>query len=378
MAAFDCLEKKTKAYLVRDKGTQEGSPLNYLVNATIDTAQPAINCHTVATYFLDGNSTNTITSATPCSTLVRALQVGFLLLVVLFGVCRPETWRYPTPGPDGNVGQPENWGGSCDLGRRQSPIDITYKASVKGAYTEFIFQNYDKLFEDVSLVNTGHTIQINPSDTSIAIYGGGLRSKYILEQMHFHWNSEHTIESTRYALELHLVHRHSRYESISEASAVKAGIAVLAVLFYVNEHPNLAIEAILNSTVPVKTIIDKKVPLRGEFALDDMMPKNRTVYFRYDGSLTTPVCAESVVWTVFPESLPISIGQAESFKTVHDLDDKELLLNYRPIQPLNARALVLVSETEILDSGSIRTAASHVLKLILGATWMMLISRYRI
>ncbi|XP_053699176.1 putative carbonic anhydrase 3 [Sabethes cyaneus] len=302
-----------------------------------------------------------------------------LLLGLLFGACRTEPWHYPTPGPDGSIGEPENWGGSCDLGRRQSPIDITYKASIKGAYPEFFFDNYDKLLEDASLVNTGHTIQINPPDSSIAIYGGGLRSKYILEQMHFHWNSEHTINSTRYALELHLVHRHSRYESITEASTVKAGIAVLAVLFHVNDYTNPAIEVIQNSTESVKAKIDETTSLQEAFSLDGLMPKNRKVYFRYEGSLTTPVCSESVVWTVFPESLPISLAQAENFKTVHDSDDKELILNYRPIQPLNARALVLVSETEtIIESGSMPTGASSILRMTFAVALLVQIYRLRL
>lgn len=30
----------------------------------------------------------------------------------------------------------ENWGGECDTGRRQSPIDLDHDASVKGIYKQ--------------------------------------------------------------------------------------------------------------------------------------------------------------------------------------------------------------------------------------------------
>ncbi|XP_039439075.1 carbonic anhydrase 4-like [Culex pipiens pallens] len=288
-----------------------------------------------------------------------------LLLLSAVGTLAAD-WRYPTPGPDGSVGSPENWGGSCDQGRRQSPIDIAYAASVRGSYPEFIFDSYDSLPDSAYIVNNGHTVQINlDSSASSSVYGGGFRSKYVLEQLHFHWSSEHTIEDRRYALEMHLVHRQSRYASVEQASSHKAGIAVLAVLFHVDEHPNEAIQLILNSTSPIKAKVDDKQPLRGSLHLKDLLPKDRTVYFRYEGSLTTPVCAESVVWTVFPESLPISLGQVQDFMTIHDADNRELVVNYRPVQPLNTRVLVLVSDTEVEASGARRIASGMFAAVLL-------------
>lgn len=37
--------------------------------------------------------------------------------------------------------------------------------------------------------------------------------------------------------------------------------------------------------------------------------KNMTKYFRYDGSLTTPDCAEAVVWSLFEYPIPLSREQ---------------------------------------------------------------------
>lgn len=91
-------------------------------------------------------------------------RVSADLLLVLLGLalarCGADTWHYPKPGPDGTVEQPEHWGGSCDTGIRQSPIDVNYKAAVKGAYPKFVFDNYDQPMRNASLVNNGHTSEL--------------------------------------------------------------------------------------------------------------------------------------------------------------------------------------------------------------------------
>lgn len=274
-----------------------------------------------------------------------------ILLVVLgFALSLPEcgaaSWHYPKPNADGTLGEPENWGGSCDTGRRQSPIDLTHEAAVKGMFPLFVFNNYDQSLRNGSLVNNGHTIQVNIEEEYISVLGGGLKNKYVLEQFHFHWGSEHTIAGERYALEIHLVHRNSKYGTLTEAAEVKGGIAVVAVLFHVDEQSNDSIGTILDVASSVKNSVNNYVRLANVLALESFLPKTRHEYFRYEGSLTTPVCAESVVWTVFPESLPVSLAQLEEFKSTRDADNEELVLNYRPVQPLYARALVWVTETE--------------------------------
>ena len=40
-----------------------------------------------------------------------------------------------------------------------------------------------------------------------------------------------------------------------------------------------------------------------------LLPKDRTTFFRYEGSLTTPGCEESVIWSVLTEKLPVSESQ---------------------------------------------------------------------
>lgn len=51
----------------------------------------------------------------------------------------------------------ENWGGKCDQGLRQSPVDLTEDASVLGQYPALMFGNYSEPIQNASVRNTGHS-----------------------------------------------------------------------------------------------------------------------------------------------------------------------------------------------------------------------------
>ena len=47
--------------------------------------------------------------------------------------------------------------------------------------------------------------------------------------------------------------------------------------------------------------------------------QNMTSYYRYRGSLTTPGCSEAVVWTVFENTIPLSIEQVRAGEWVEGI-----------------------------------------------------------
>ena len=52
------------------------------------------------------------------------------------------------------------------------------------------------------------------------------------------------------------------------------------------------------------------------FKFKGMLPNDLTKFFRYPGSLTTPLCQESVTWTVFKD--PVMISQYQVLYRVLD------------------------------------------------------------
>ena len=74
-----------------------------------------------------------------------------------------------------------------------------------------------------------------------------------------------------------------------------------------------------------------------ELSLASFMPSESTDFYRYNGSLTTPGCSESVIWTVFRHQLFISEGQMSFFRSLKDSLGQPLVNNFRPVQQLHHR-----------------------------------------
>lgn len=275
----------------------------------------------------------------------------FFLVCIAATLALADDWSYPHLAANGELNDPENWGGQCDSGSRQSPIDLAFGASVRGTFEEFQFHNYDQPIKDAKVTNNGHSIQINVVQPStVMMEGGGLPQKYVLDQMHFHWGSEHTIDGRRYPLELHMVHHDARFATLNDALASKTGVAVVGVLFHGSTKDNEALENILNGVKEVAEVTSKSATIPKILRPDALLPTNTSMFFRYDGSLTTPTCAESVVWTVFTSSVPISFDQVEYFKQVKNSHGEAMTHNFRSLQPLNSRTLIYAAP--IIELGS--------------------------
>ncbi|XP_035712483.1 uncharacterized protein LOC118437531 isoform X1 [Folsomia candida] len=231
---------------------------------------------------------------------------------------------------------PAHWGGLCSSGKKQSPINIpTAKVTARTAVSTRIILNRNYALPKLFFVkNTGHTLQlsINADDKSKCfLLGDGLGKKpYYFSQLHFHWGpndqvgSEHRISGKTYPLEMHMVHK-----QIKDPSK----IAVISVLFYISPNDNPNLEPILNLAGKVKQpLAVAKTTTSNKITLTKLYPKKMRM-FRYAGSLTTPPCSESVVWTVFRDPVPVSAKQMEKFRKLLSFSKKPLTTNFRPVQP---------------------------------------------
>lgn len=164
----------------------------------------------------------------------------------------------------------------------------------------------------------------------------------------------------RFGLELHIVSHNQRYANFSQAVQNKQGIAVLGVIFHVSDQVNPLLKNILDSAEAVKDEPGESNDIKGPFSPIQLLPNDRSSYFRYEGSLTTPSCDEAVIWTVLDHTVPFAIAQIERFKQVKDVDGALLTHNFRQLQRLNSRPLVYVRDDFIDGKHSAASKSMHL------------------
>uniref|UniRef100_A0A8C5LJ72 Carbonic anhydrase n=1 Tax=Jaculus jaculus TaxID=51337 RepID=A0A8C5LJ72_JACJA len=248
-------------------------------------------------------------------------------------------WCYEIQAKNSNCHGPDQWTGDCQKSH-QSPINIvTAKAKVNHDLGQFSFSGYNKK-EKRTATNNGHSVMVLlGSEASIA--GGGLDVPYQATQLHLHWSqeqdrgSEHSLDGERFAMEMHIVH--VKQEKSNDA---RNKIAVLAFLVEVGDQVNKGFQPLVEalSHIP-KPDMSTTV---NETSLLDMLPEEKKLrhYFRYLGSLTTPNCDETVVWTVFQEPIQLHKDQFLEFSQKLYYDKNKTLAmkdNVRPLQRLGAR-----------------------------------------
>ncbi|XP_045381531.1 carbonic anhydrase 4 [Lemur catta] len=247
---------------------------------------------------------------------------------------------------------PDKWGGNCQKSR-QSPIDIvTSKVQVNKSLGPFSFSGYNEKLE-WTVQNNGHSVVMLPmttDGTEVAIAGGGLPARYQVTQFHLHWSrlmdagSEHSINGERFAMELHIVHQKEEGTSGNQNDAQDSGDDTAVLAFLVKPGPKVndgfrpLVEALSKIPRPEMNTI-----IRG-ISLLDFLPNEEKLrhYFRYLGSLTTPTCDETVIWTVFEEPIELHRDQILEFSDKLYYDEKQrqnMTDNVRPAQDQGQRTV---------------------------------------
>ncbi|XP_041587401.1 carbonic anhydrase 12 [Vulpes lagopus] len=272
--------------------------------------------------------------------------VPFLIIVSApEGLYYLERSKWSYFGPDGEKSWSEKYP-SCG-GVLQSPIDLhndilQYDASL----VPLGFQGYNiSANEQFILTNDGHSVRLNlVPDMHIQ----GLRSRYTATQLHLHWGnqndphgSEHTVAGKHFAAELHIVHYNSDlYPNASTASNKSEGLAVLAVLIEMGSF-NPSYDKIFRHLQDVR-YKGQEVLIPG-FSIEELLPERPEEYYRYKGSLTTPPCHPTVLWTVFRNPVQISQEQLLALETalyytyVDDPSPREMVNNFRRVQKFDER-----------------------------------------
>lgn len=233
-------------------------------------------------------------------------------------------------------------------GQKQSPIDIKKTScNTDAALTKVRVSYSDIRISELS--NSGYSWKAQVGSGTSSLRGGPLGDdEYVLEQFHSHWGktndtgSEHTVDGTRYAAELHLVHwNKSKFPSFAQAAAAEGGLAVLGIFLTVGAHHEEM--AKVCNLLPFISHKGQAITMTDVVHPEAFLPKNGT-YWTYGGSLTTPPCYESVTWIVFEQPIQVSEAQLQAFrsmKSFHPCEScpqdelaGELVENYRPPCPL--------------------------------------------
>ncbi|XP_061666535.1 uncharacterized protein LOC133495656 [Syngnathoides biaculeatus] len=250
-------------------------------------------------------------------------------------------------------------------GERQSPVNIEAQNAVKDERLDgFAFTKFDDKHVVKYITNTGHTVKLVLEEGAMELSGGGLGHVYSTLQFHFHWGSsspnsegsEHTIDSRRFPMEVHIVNKRKDL-TLDEAVNATTGLAVLG--FFIEaaaskssgggeNHEDSEVSSDIPSHVSVTgswkalsnyleaiQTIGSQVEVTEELSLAELLGDvDLTSYYRYNGSLTTPSCNEAVVWTVFKESVKVDPSLLTMFPNRTGFRDV-----FRPTQSLHGRKI---------------------------------------
>ncbi|XP_019906469.1 carbonic anhydrase 9-like [Esox lucius] len=148
----------------------------------------------------------------------------------------------------------------------------------------------------------------------------------------WHPGSEHTVESVRYPMEVHLVTLRKGW-TLEQAKSDQEGIAVFAFFIDVSEN-SMHAEAWRHLTSYLLNVTQKasSIDIMQPLSISDLLDVDLTKFYRYHGSLTTPACEEVVVWTIFKEPIKIQRELVERFPKTLKYGN-----TYRMVQKLNGR-----------------------------------------
>jgi carbonic anhydrase len=222
--------------------------------------------------------------------------------------CEPKfTYDEGTRGPS-------RWEGVCSTGHMQTPIDITNAEKVPIPPLPPLEFSYQPA--ELDMVNDCNKYEIKvrfPENHWLKV----ARKPYRLSEIDFHEPGENAVDGKRPAMSLELIHL-----------SPEATFLVIEVPVVVGKE-NPVIKALWEH-IPdggkEKTTEGVKINAM------DLLPADHTFY-RFPGSLTTPICNEGVQWYLMKNPIEMSEEQIAQYKKYYHG-------TARPLQPVNGRPVV--------------------------------------
>lgn len=240
----------------------------------------------------------------------RRHALKMLAGLALCPLCGPGTfaadWSYEGAHGPGHWGDVDAASQVCAAGSQQSPLDIGATVKANLPPLSFAWRNGAD-----SIVNNGHTIQLNVAEGSTLTVG---KDVYKLLQFHFHRPSEHLIDGKSFPMEVHFVHQ-----------AASGALGVIGVMMKTG-RANPVFNRIV-ATMPAAAGPAVKADAR--INPNALLPARRS-YYSYAGSLTTPPCSEVVAWMLLTDAIEVGEADVAAFARLY-------AMNARPAQKSNRR-----------------------------------------
>ncbi|KAF9408756.1 hypothetical protein HW555_011673 [Spodoptera exigua] len=174
------------------------------------------------------------------------------------------------------------------------------------------------------------------------VSGGPLKNRYRLEQLHFHWLSEHSVNGIKYPMEIHFVHVRADL-TVNQALHRKDGLAIVSV--FVNVQSELEDNELQMGEVMeyIPKLMRTGARLSGVLLdMSKLLDIDKSSYYTYSGSLTSPDCNEAVVWIIFTTPIFLTDTQYRLFAKIgigrH---------NFRSLQKQNQQVVYMPAKTKI-------------------------------
>jgi len=206
---------------------------------------------------------------------------------------------------------PGQWTGVCATGKMQAPIDIKHSQKLPIDIPKF---NYQPAPLDIINDCNQYRVLVKFPDNYWLTVG---KKPYNLAEIHFRVPGENAVNGKRPPMSVQFVHYSPE------------GVFLIVEVPVVAGKENAALKT-LWANIPERGKEKKVEGARINPA--DLLPENRSFY-RFPGSLTTPICNEVVTWYVMKHPIEMSEAQiAEYASQYHDAA--------RPLPPLNGRPVV--------------------------------------
>lgn len=225
-------------------------------------------------------------------------------------------------------------------GTRQSPINIEPLKTTENLNLRLGLTAYDKPISGL-LLNQFPTFRLSPISfkwprpsalvsTSIArSFNPFADSHFTLNYIQFHWSkieernlSIHQIDNDNFPVEIHFVHFNTAYPTIEEAFTKPNGLLILAAMVVPSTHESYVFDKLLDNLLNI-TQPGKQVLIEEDSTWRSLLPFDTSRFYRYQGSMITPPCYESVQWIVFDDKLRLGQRQLKRLRR-HSFISKDL------------------------------------------------------